>query len=251
MDTQRVLFYDLETRPLKAYVWRLGKQVVRPGQLTSDGFKNDIICMAWGWNEGPIRCIDWDFEKQDSRPILEKFIQLRKEADVVIGKNSDRFDNKHINTQVLLHGFDGDPEWTKQTEDLEKQIRKHFALPSYGQDYLAKLMGGDGKIKMEFQDWVDIVERHPERGYKALTKMKRYNKKDVEDLRNLWNACKKHFTLRNPYPQTEGGEMRCRHCGGIDLKRDGSAMTAQGKYAKWYCFPCKTYAGRQLVERCR
>ena len=38
VKTPKILFYDIETSPLKAWVWGLGKQVLRHHQLV-DGYK--------------------------------------------------------------------------------------------------------------------------------------------------------------------------------------------------------------------
>lgn len=245
MKKKKILFYDIETTPLKAYIWRLGKQVVRHGQLTEDGYMSDIICMTWCWNDGkPAQVIGWGYHKQDSTKIIEKFDALAKQADVVIGKNSDRFDNKHMNTRRLVAGLECEPDWIKYTDDLEKQLRRHFNLPSYSLDYFSKLLGLGGKISMQFSDWVDIVEKRSKASY---DKMLKYGKKDIEDTRAIWDYCEKHVTPKYHMPHRRG-EIVCKNCGSTSLVKNGTRRQGKTTYQHYWCNDCRSYAGRKSVR---
>jgi hypothetical protein len=242
-NEKRVLFYDLETTPLKAYIWQLGQQFVRHGQLV-DGFaQTKIICMAWCWNDGkPAKVVDWGVD-QDDTGIVKKFDELVSEADIVIGKNSDRFDNKVMNTRRLFLGLPCLPDWVKYTDDLEKQIRKHFRLASNSLDYLSKELGFGGKDKMQFSDWIDIVEKQCS---KALNKMKKYNRKDTEDLRDIWNYCEKFITPKFQYRKK--GEVVCKNCNSNHLIKFGVAQQGITRYQQYWCKACDSYAGRKAVK---
>jgi hypothetical protein len=74
----------------------------------------------------PAKTINWGWHKQDTASVIEKFDKIIKQADITIGKNSDRFDVKHINTQRFLAGLPALPEWASITDDVEKQLRKHL-----------------------------------------------------------------------------------------------------------------------------
>lgn len=246
MVKKKILFYDIETTPLKAYIWRPGKQVVRHQQLVDGANLTDIICLAYCWNDGkPAKVIGWGFNEQDSTGIIKKFDELASQADIVIGKNSDRFDNKHMNTRRLVEGLPCNPEWTKYTDDLEKQIRKHFALPSYSLDYFSKLIGIGGKVSMQLSDWIDIVEKRNEASYK---KMLRYNKKDTEDTRAIWEYCEKHITPKYHAPPSQSGSFSCKNCGGINLTKDGVRRQGKNTYQEYRCKDCVAYAGRQKIK---
>lgn len=246
MSKKKILFYDIETTPLMAYIWRPGKQVVRHQQLVEGAELTDIICLAYCWNDGkPAKVIGWGYEEQNSKPIIELFDELASQADIVIGKNSDRFDNKHMNTRRLIEGLPCSPEWTKYTDDLEKQIRKHFALPSYSLDYFSKLIGIGGKVSMQFGDWIDIVEQRDEKAYK---KMLRYNKKDTEDTRAIWEYCEKHITPKYQMP-AQKGVPTCKNCGGENLTKDGVRRQGKNTYQEYRCKDCVAYAGRWKVNR--
>lgn len=247
MSKPRILFYDLETTPLKAYVWGLGKQVVRHGQLDDAHDMYQIICITYCWNDNKkAKAITWVGPgHEDNELMIVEFDELVKAADITIGKNSDRFDVKHINSQRMLNDLDPMPEWSKYTDDLEKQLRKHFYLPSYGLDYISKKLGLGGKDKMEFQDWIDILERNDK---KKLKKMVTYGKKDVEDTRELWNYLSRHFE-----PKFNAGlgsvAPACRNCGSTDVRPNGTRQSGQTVFQQYFCRNHNGYAGRAPISK--
>jgi len=243
----RVLFYDIETTPLKAYIWRLGQQIVRHGQLDKKCNMYKIICITYCWNDGKkAKALVWD--GKDSGPIVKEFDKIIKQADLTIGKNSDRFDVKHINTQRMLSQDYGMPEWAQNTDDLEKQIRRHFALPSYSLDYLSELLGLGGKNKMEFSDWVDILEPRTKATYnKALKKMVTYGKKDVEDTRDIWYQLEKHFTPRFNM-STFLKDFCCTTCGSKNIHRNGTKVAGKGLKQRWFCNDHGGHAGYTVLQ---
>lgn len=243
MSKKKILFYDIETTPLQAWVWKCGKQVVRHNQLVTGRDIYDVICITYCWNDNKkAQALDWGYTEQDSSQMIAQFDDLIKSADVTIGKNSDRFDVKHINTRRLLSGLPGMPDWTRYTDDLEKQMRKYFYLPSYSLDYFSKILGLGGKVKMEFDDWINIVTKHPELGLKAFNKMIGYGKKDVEDTRAMWNHCAAHVEPK--FKELES----CKHCGGLDFYKNGTRMSGRMLYQRFDCKKCGSYVGRALIK---
>ena len=238
---KKVLFWDMETTYLQARIWRLGEQVVRHDQLVESRDRYDIICIAYAWNDGkPPKILHWDYSKQNSAKMVAEFDKIIRSADIVIGKNSDRFDNKQLNTLRMLHGQYGMPDWTKYTDDLEKQIRKHFYLPSNSLDYLSKLLGYGAKTKMEFDDWIDIVEKR-KKGRIKFKKMLGYCKRDVVVTRASWNRVEEYVTPKLQY------KTGCKNCGGNNLKKDGVRYQGVNIYQERHCNDCHRYAGRVKI----
>lgn len=241
----KILFYDIETTPLKAWVWSLGKQVVRHGQLDENHNMYDCICITYCWNDGkPAKHLDWGYHKQDSARMFAKFDKLIKKADVVIGKNNARFDNRHLNVHRWLNGQPGMPEWIKWSDDLEKHVRKHFYLPSYSLDYISDLLGLGGKIKMQFSDWIDIVEK---KNKASFDKMIKYGKKDIEDTRAIWEHCESHFEPRYN-AASKAGDLRCKHCGSQNICKNGTRAAGKSMYQHFYCNDHGGYAGKVLIK---
>lgn len=246
MKKPRILYYDIETSPLLAYVWRLGEQVVRHHQLAKHGDSYGIICISYAWNDSkPVKVIHWGYNEQDSGKVVREFDKIIKQADITIGKNSDRFDVKHINTQRLLNNLPPLPEWVDNTDDLEKQLRKYFIFPSQSLDYVLRALGLDGKIKMEFQDWVDVVER---RSKKTFKKMQDYCKNDVRGTRALWNRVLPHIKPKLNM-STFYGDFRCRNCGSKDLRKDGTRSRGKTLYQEYFCREHNGYAGQVAIPR--
>ncbi len=246
----KILFYDIETTYLEARIWRCGEQVVRHDQLKKNRDSYDVICITYCYNDGkPAQVLDWGYEEQESKGMLAHFDSLIREADVVIGKNSDRFDNKHLNMHRMFNQQPGMADWTKYTDDLEKQFRKHFgqALPSQSLDYISGKLGLGGKIKMEFSDWVDIVEK-TKNGPKAFAKMLKYGKKDVEDTRAIWNFASAHLTPKFSRKETSqlSGHV-CMHCNGHNLVKNGVRKYGGQTFQRFHCNDCHSHAGRKVI----
>ena len=242
----KILYYDIETTPLKAYVWRLGDQVVRHDQLTADGGMYDIICITYCYNDGkPAKHLDWGYNKQNSKKMIEQFDKLINTADMVIGKNNKSFDDRHINTQRMLHGLPSIGDWSKKSDDLQTQMKKFFgkALPSQGLDYISKLLGVGGKIKMGLSDWVDILERRDEASFR---KMIEYGKKDVEDTRAIWERVEDYILPKHlpKSAKSKFGDAGCRECGSCRVQSRGYRMQLSGKVHRGQCQDCGAWSSK-------
>ena len=245
----KILYWDLETAPLQAWIWSPGKQYVGHKQLVKDHNAPGIICVTYCWNDGgPVESIDWGFEEQDTGKLVEQFDKILKTADHAIGKNSARFDNKVLNACRMLSGQKGYPEWVRYTDDLEQQMRKYFRLPSQSLDYISGQLGLGGKIKMEMQDWIDIVEKN-KNGPKALAKMIKYGKKDTRDTRALWNKLSEHFEPKFNAATFNNERIACIHCASTNIHNNGTRVSGGTKYQTYLCNNCGRYAGRTPISK--
>jgi hypothetical protein len=261
----KLLIYDIETKLLKAWIWRLGEQVVRHDQLDQGYNRDGIISIAYKWyGEKETFVLHGDHA-------IEKFDKIIRQADVVLGKNSDRFDVKHINTQRMLQGLKPMPEWLDINDDLEKQLRKYFTFPSQSLDYVSKLFGLGGKVKMERQDWIDIANLELlnklsnlcphdcfvlfgavpaviiQKGEKALKKMLFYNKKDVTDTEKVLVKVLPYIKLKKNANVMNDGKG-CILCGGHHLDATKIITVGQTKYQQFYCEDHHGYAGRATFK---
>lgn len=280
-NNPKVLIYDIETSLMLAYLFSLGKQRVNHSQLLASKSMWDIICINYCWNDGSAaKTIKWTPER-GTAGVIEDFDKIIDEADLIIGKNSDRFDAKMINAQRMFAGLPGKPYWTLGNDDLEKQMRKYFRLPSQSLDYISGQLGYGGKIKMEFSDWVaisqwmdvQVLASDPslafdayaldavcnrffkddmgnilQRGEKAMNKMCKYGRKDVTDTRDVWNYCLQHFDPKfnmNAWLSPLDTPV-CKHtdCGSSNIKKDGTRMQVSGRVQIYRCNDC----GRQACK---
>lgn len=278
MKEPKVLIYDIETNLLLGSLFSLGKQVFRHGQLLKGYFsRTHIICISYMWaHEKTVHVMDWGEGEDQEKDMIVKFDKLAQEADVIIGKNNFRFDDKHINTQRLWYDLPGMQDWKFKCDDLESHMRRTFYLPSQSLDYISEQLGLGGKDSMKFGDWTDIAHYRltqllPEMssadkkalcevlynksyrdikrdGKVAVNKMKVYNKKDVTDTKNIWDHCKRHFVPK--YNRSVGHPgMLCKRCGSDNiLTSGGPKVSGKSMYQYYFCKDCNGSAGRALYN---
>ena len=242
----KILYYDIETTPMRAWTFHLGKQYINHSQIV-DGDKVDIICITYCWENGPAKALDWGYEEQDSCPMIAAFDELIKQADITIGQNSDSFDVKHINTQRLLHNLPPFPDWADITDDTLKQMRRHFKFPTNRLDYISSILGFGGKVKMCMQDWIDIVEKN-ENGLKSFKRMIRYGKKDVIDTREVYKRIKPYIKPKLNMAAYYGDD-RCTNCGSKDIIETDIRLTGSIRRQRFHCNAHGGYAGRATIKK--
>lgn len=279
-----LLVYDLETTPLKFWGFRTGKQFMGHNSLDRAHNRYDVICVTYCFNDGkPAQGIHWGHDDGGSESVLKQFDTIIKQAQdrncIIIGKNNKRFDDKHLNTHRWLNGQEPMPDWIKYTEDLEQQLRKYFYLPSYSLDYVSSIKGLGGKMKMELQDWINIVNYKQAKilikklnhtsvykiskdifgyelddvlanGYECLERILEYGKKDSEDTRDIILDVSAHCEFKSNKLQYKG-QVRCKDplCGSTNIAKNGTRVSGGLLYQTWKCNTHRGYAGMSLIKK--
>ena len=229
------MFWDIETAPNIALVWRTGrKQWIDYENVVRE---SAIICICWKW-EGAKKVHSLTWDNGDDREMVGAFIEESAKADEMVAHNGDRFDIKWFNSQCLKHGFD--PPAEAKTVDTLAIARRRFYLNSNRLDYLGKLLTGEGKTPTEFSWWKQILlENDPA----ALAKMVRYCKQDVRKLEQVYEKIvgyhkpKTHVGVLNGRPK-----WTCARCGSREVKRNRRAVTAKGTVSHtMLCKECHRY----------
>lgn len=182
------LFWDIETSYDVVASFRIGQKV----NIHHDAILREraIICICWKWEgQKKVHSLEWD--NGCDRQILINFAKVAAQADELVAQNGDKFDVRWLNGRNLIHGLDPLPKF--KTVDTVKILRKHFYLNSNRQDYLGKLLLGQGKDKMEFKDWKAISEQNCP---VSMRKMVKYCKGDVRNLEKI-------FHLIQPYERAK------------------------------------------------
>lgn len=231
----KILYYDIETAPMLAWIWRPGFKISVSHTQLYDGMPTGIICVCYKWaGEKKIHNIDWGLKEQDSEKVVKEFDKIYQQADIAIGHNGDNFDAKHFNTQRMVNRLP--PVSWIQSEDTLKQVRRHFNLPSNKLDYLAELLLGEGKAPMGFQDWIDIVE-HKKR--KALDKMVKYCKRDVLLLQGVEEIIAPYVDHKVHRGLLVGKDRdACPNCAGEVSHKWGIYTTKSGRFQRYKCTEC-------------
>ncbi len=175
----RILLYDIETSPNIGWFWRAGwKQTISPEQIIKE---RAIICISYKWlGEKEVYNLSWD-SKQSDKFLIDQFIPVMNEADLLVAHNGDNFDLKWIKTRALIHGLKMHIDYRQF--DTFKVSKKKFVFNSNSLDYISKVLGFKGKIRTSIQLWKDIFIH---KSAKALEDMITYCDEDVRQLEKVY-----------------------------------------------------------------
>lgn len=230
----KVLIYDIETSRVEARLWWSGKQYVNGAQITSDP---SVITIAWKWlGEDEIHCLTWDKNKSDEK-LIKSFLKEYNCADLVIGYNNNRFDNKWINTRALK--YDLDVNTYVKSFDIMKQSKSLFRLPSYSMNYLAKYVGVKTKLQHSgLSMWDQIQYGTKKEAKKAMEMMVEYNVQDIVVTEQVYLKVRKY--MKNPI-----------HLGALKGKSKSSCPTCGGTNVKLHKTTCTQAGTIQHIMKCK
>lgn len=219
---ERVLIYDIETSYNIVKSWRVGYNLtVQPGDIIHE---RAIICVSYKWlGEDQVYNLQWD-KNQDDKFLLEQFIEVLNEADVIVAHNGDRYDLKFIKTRALKHGL---PMLINYPQfDTLKVAKKKFMFNSNKLDYIAKFLGYGGKIKTDMSLWDGVILH---KSQEAMDKMVEYCDEDVRQLEKVyqdlvsWELPKHHVGVLNG-----ATKQTSPIAGGTNLKHVKKVTTNRG-----------------------
>ena len=250
-EMPKILVFDIETTLLRAYIWDCGEQVIKHGQLVEGYDQFNIICICYSWlHEKKIYTLSYDLVTQDPSAMIKEFDKVVAQADIIVGKNSRKFDIKMINTVRMARGLKPFPNWAVNNSDLESQFRKHFRLPSQSLDYVAKMLRVGLKGKMELYDWIAIQNYNidPVEGLKAFKKMLKYCRNDVmitkegliksfpyiiSDI-NFAEYCSKVKEVKQGKKKVKVVTPACKACGTRNVIKNGTRVRGRIPNQKVY-----------------
>lgn len=224
-----VLLFDIETRPILAYVWELYEQ-----DVISVKEHSSIICFAYKWFGGKIikvkGLIDCRNRKSD-KELVKDIWELFDKADIIVAQNGDEFDIKKVNSRFSYYNLP--PPSPYKTIDTLKQARKHFGFESNKLDDLGEYLRLGRKLKHEgFEMWLGCLRWEK----KWWNKMKRYNKKDVRLLEEVYLRIRPY--IKNPPNLSVFLGLVCPKCGSKELQLRGFIYTQTGTYRRYFCKNC-------------
>ena len=223
--SSKVMIYDIETSRTTAKVWWTGKQFVGHKQLQSEPA---IISICYKWlGDEKVYTLTWDKNKCDKK-MLKSFLKAYNTADMVIGQNNDKFDNRWVNARAMKHNLDVNT--MVKSFDIMKQTKKLFRLPSYSMDYITKYIGVENKMQHEgIVMWDKIEEGTKSEQKEYLGKMVEYNIQDIICTEQMYTKLRKymghkvHFGVLNGQPKYSSPTD-----GSTDLELVKTTTTAAG-----------------------
>lgn len=242
----RILLYDLETTPVISYNWGIWEQ--NAIEVIEDW---QILCFAYKWlDEKKIHIVSQDELKgykpgvNNDREVVKVLRDLFDEADIIIAHNGDSFDQKKSQARMMVHNLT--PPSSYHQIDTKKVAKKYGNFTSNKLDFLNRTFGFEGKIDTGgFATWKGCMSGDK----KAWKRMKKYNKKDVEELEKLYLYMRPWMTSHPGINSIENRPDACPKCGGEN-------MTARAKYRAsntnlyryFYCNDCGGSAKARVPE---
>jgi uncharacterized protein YprB with RNaseH-like and TPR domain len=182
----KILFIDIETKPILAHVWRLFDQNVGLNQIQED-WSILSYCAKWKGSDDVIyEDLQGSDDFEDDSRLLGNLWKLLNEADIVVGQNSKRFDVKKINARLVLNGYPK-PSTFRQIDTLNI-AKAQFGFTSNKLQYMTDQLCTRHK-KLEHGKfaghmlWAECMKNNPE----AWAEMKLYNVNDVLSLEELYD----------------------------------------------------------------
>lgn len=243
----KILVFDIETAPILGDVWSLWNNNVSLNQIRQDWF---MLSWAAKWLGEEDIYSDYllselphteDFVPDDDLLIVKSLWKMLDEADIIIGHNLKKFDNKKFKARCLAHGL-REPSSYRMVDTLEI-AKKSFNLTSNKLDYLATLLGLPNKISHEgHQLWVKCMAGVPE----AWETMVEYNEYDVELLEEVYLKIR-HWFNGHPNVAVFYNDLleRCTVCGSEHLELTGNTVKSNlGEYEEVRCKNCTKLSRR-------
>lgn len=228
----KILIFDLETSPLRGYIWSRWQQNVYPDQMLSDWF---LLTWSAKWLYSAEVLSDKltseEVLNEDDCRIVNSLWKLVDEADIIIAHNGDRFDVPRLNSRFIVNELP--PASSYRTIDTKKVASKHFGFSSNKLSELAKVFGFDGKLDTDFELWARCMKGEQE----ALDYMQEYNDQDVLLLEEVYLKLRPYIKSHpNVAVYMNVNTQVCSSCGSTKLTESGKYQyTNTGKFPLYRC----------------
>lgn len=237
-----ILYFDIECTPVLGYMWGAYES-----NLLHKHEDWRLIGYAYAWNDGPVKAKypaaveQWAYDPpgpSSLRDDIEKDMtqhcwDLFDKADVIVAHFGDKFDIPKMNAKFATYGLSAPTP--SLSIDTKKVASRHFKFTRNNLGELGQDLGLGDKDHipmMELQ--FDII--FGRNGVKPWNTMKKYNKRDVDLLRDVFNVLRPFARL--PVNSSTG----CVHCGSYSYQARGNRRTKAGmQYTQYQCNDCGTY----------
>lgn len=247
LDTNvKILLFDIETAPTKAYIWKRWKENISQDQVVNEGY---ILCYAAKWlGEDDVMLdalpfyTDYEADKENDKRVVESLYELFNEADLIIAHNGKAFDTPLTKSRFLYHGFM--PPKPYKEVDTKLIAKSEFRFPSNSLDGLAAYLGLGRKTKNDgFPLWTGCMEGNKD----AWRQMIDYNHDDTILLEKIYMKLRPWYRWHPAVDvYNKSGVMRCKCCGSTNLKEEDLVYTNISGFTSYQCQDCGHWnRGRQ------
>jgi len=230
----RILVFDIETAPLRAYVWNRWRQNIGLDFTITEWFMlgwsakwlgEDHVYSEFLYDDEAIR--------EDDRRIVESLREILNKADIVISFNGKKFDQPYLNTRCLTYGLP--PIHPYREIDLYEIAKKQFKFSSSSLNAICRQLGLGSKDDVTWANFKGAVEGNLD----DLFILEDYCCRDTELTEQLYYKMrpwiKGHANL-GVYMSDNNNV--CTACGSSKLKEERVFTTNTGKFVTYRCEEC-------------
>lgn len=189
VNPNKIMVYDIETSRATFKLFWTGQQYVPISSMVK---APKIISISWKWlGSDEVFALHWNKNHCDKK-MLKEFIKEYNKADMVIGQNNDKFDNRWVNARIAKHDLFVNTH--VKSFDIMKQNKKHFRLPSYSMKFMCEYFGVEQKLEHSGKKMWDMIEDGTRDEQKqALKEMIDYNKGDIISTEALYYRLRRYY----------------------------------------------------------
>jgi len=193
------------------------------------------ICAAAKWyNERqPMFAAEWldGGHEEFIRTVWEWF----NEADITVGHNVDRFDQRILRSDWSLYGWTPPRPW--KTVDTLKVARTELGYESNTLDSLCKRLGVKAKTDKYS---VEVARAACEGDERAQRRLQKYNEGDIRASQDLYDRLRPWIRNHPHLSMWSDNPWGCPNCGEKNLSTHGTgeAYTNVQRYRSYVCPRC-------------
>jgi hypothetical protein len=235
----KIILLDIETSPNLGWTWQKFEQNVLR-------FDKEWELLSFAWKElgkGPTQCLArCHYLDKTEAGLVKAAWGVLNEADIVIGHNIDRFDNKKLRAKFVEHGLV--PPKPYKTIDTLKIARSQFAFNSNSLNDLAHTLKLGSKVKTGgIELWFGCMAGDE----KSWRKMIAYNKHDVVLLEKVYQRLKTWYPT-HPNLALYNDREGCPVCpSGGRVQRRGTQVLQQRVAQRYQCQACGHWFHKKKV----
>jgi len=225
----KILYFDIEWKPAKAYVWRAWDENVSPDQVIHPG---GLLCFSGIWSDTKevVFYSEWEHGHDE---MVKALHGLLEEADAVVTFNGDKYDLPKAYGEFLLAGLSPPPPPT--SIDLLKSVKKMgFYMNRLA--FIGPFLKVGKKVKHEgFSLWTAVMDGDP----RAQARMKKYCIQDSKLLVTLYKKIKPY--IRN-HPHLGKTKHECGACNSNHVQSRGTRRTKYFLIQRIQCQDCGSWS---------
>ena len=226
MSEMKILTLDIETRPAKAYVWKLFDQNISLDALIEPG---RTICVGAKWLGEKTTYLFAEWHTGGHDEMLHNVHKMMSEADGVVTFNGDKFDIPKLRGEFVHAGLEPLPPLT--SIDVYKTVRK-LGFQSGKLAFVGPFLGLGAKVKNEgFPLWTGVMNGDE----KAQKRMENYCVGDVTLTEKLYLKLRPYIMN---HPHMGLTSHQCGACGSDSTQSRGYRRTKVFKIQRIHCQNC-------------